>query len=188
MHLKETHQHYFQIQGQLGISKLNYCWYFVYTHHGHFEEKIIFNKPFYDELLGNLKYFWYTFFAKHLIFTPSDIQDTSNKNNTIVSKPAKTLIKSTAVDKILPAIHMPPVPKIRTSRKRKAQNQNSSTLSKKPIYVCGVCKNNVLNVAKTFEDNSIFCESCKLWFHFKCANFNNKKDIPDGSWICKACN
>ena len=57
-HLKTAHSHFYQIQCQLGISKLKYCYYFVFTHHGHFIEKIEFNQSIYQHILENTSLFW----------------------------------------------------------------------------------------------------------------------------------
>ena len=59
--------HYLQIQGQLGICKLNYCDIFVYTNHGHFCERIQFDACFWHVMLCRLKYFWLRCVAPSLL-------------------------------------------------------------------------------------------------------------------------
>ena len=39
--LKKSHSPYAQIQGQLGITKFEQCWYFVLTRHGHYIESVL---------------------------------------------------------------------------------------------------------------------------------------------------
>ena len=66
--LKQVNGHYYQIQSQLGITKLRYCYYFVFTHHGNYIEKITFNKNFYDNILKDTITFCYQHFCKELLY------------------------------------------------------------------------------------------------------------------------
>ena len=57
--LKTNHAHYHQMQGQLGISNNAQSWYFVFTHHRYYIEKIAFDKMLFEMMLTNLKIFWF---------------------------------------------------------------------------------------------------------------------------------
>jgi len=57
--LKPTHNYYYQIQGQLGISQRKYCYLIIYTHIDLFVLTISFNEIFfYEELVPKLKVFY----------------------------------------------------------------------------------------------------------------------------------
>ena len=85
--LKLNHPHYFQIQGQLGITSLKNCWYFVYTDHGHYIENILFSNEFYQNILKNLKEFWYKHLAKYLLFGKQNIMVSSIQTGEILKNP-----------------------------------------------------------------------------------------------------
>ena len=44
--LKTNHAHYDQIQGQLGVTNNSQSWYFVFTNHGYYIEKIAFDRVY----------------------------------------------------------------------------------------------------------------------------------------------
>ena len=57
--LKPSHNYYYQIQGQLGISQRKFCYFVVYTHVDLFVQKIPFNSSFFStELLPKLSKFY----------------------------------------------------------------------------------------------------------------------------------
>ena len=85
--LKLNHPHYFQIQGQLGITSLKNCWYFVYTDHGQYIENILFSNEFYQNILKNLKEFWYKHLAKYLLFGKQNIMVSSIQTEEILKNP-----------------------------------------------------------------------------------------------------
>lgn len=164
--LKQTNGHYYQIQTQLGITKLNYCYYFVFTHHGYYIEKILFDRTFYMHILENTITFWYQYFCKELLYPM--------KNVTSVATPEKT------------------PEKIVISKRKKSTNKGKQKKSKslpQPIFLCGTCINDIHSHANCFEENSIHCEFCNRWFHFGCVNIIEEKDIPDEAddWICSNC-
>ena len=70
--LKTNNAHYQQVQGQLGVTNNNaQSWYFVFTHHGYYIEKVAFDKKFF-EMLTNFKIFWFHHLSKELVFSKID--------------------------------------------------------------------------------------------------------------------
>ena len=55
--LMERHGYYFQIQGQMGITKNNTSIFFVYTHHGYFMQRLDFDIELWDQMLIKFNYF-----------------------------------------------------------------------------------------------------------------------------------
>ena len=76
--LKTNHAHYHQIQGQLGVTNNSQSWYFVFTNHGYYIEKIAFDKKFFEMMLTNLKTFWFHHLSKELIFSKTDTNPSSS--------------------------------------------------------------------------------------------------------------
>ena len=76
--LKTKHAHYHQIQGQLGVTNNAQSWYFVFTHHGYYIEKIAFDKKFFETMLRNLKTFWFQHLSTDLIFSKTDTNPNSS--------------------------------------------------------------------------------------------------------------
>ena len=65
-----------------------------------------------------------------------------------------------------------------TKRKAKAQS----------VYLCGLCKGQLVTDPTTYDDFSIGCDSCPLWFHFKCAGISKSFDAnKQKKWHCKDC-
>ena len=55
--LKQCHGYYFQIQGQMGITKNSKSIFFVYTHHGYFMQRIDFDIELWDQMIIKFNYF-----------------------------------------------------------------------------------------------------------------------------------
>ena len=170
-HLKMNTDHYFQIQGQLGVTGLNICWYFVFTHHGHFIEKIFFNKELFEDILNNVQIFWFRYLGKELLYPRLKyIQEPENTNEPNLLCSTQNLVPS---------------------KKMKVQKTRKKHETSKPnaVFVCGICTKDFADAVKTIDDGSIGCDICYRWFHFKCVDINKKKDIPTESveWICQDC-
>ena len=167
--LKHTTDHYCQIQGQLGITKLKYCYYFVFTHHGYYLEKIPFNETFYKDMLENVCTFWFQYLCREILF-PS--QSLNNKENNVeIDSP--TIIKN---------------PMKRAQQQNKGKQKKTKSMPQ-PVYLCGTCSVEITSNANTFQENSIKCEICSRWFHFGCIGINEEEDIrgEDDDWMCKGC-
>ena len=67
LRLKQNSNYYHQIQGQMGVSGCSYADFFIYTSTGYHLERIEFDKVFWESLMANLDWFWYSYLAKALI-------------------------------------------------------------------------------------------------------------------------
>ena len=186
--LKKNHDHFYQIQGQMGITDTSYCWYFVYTEHGHYMEKIIFDNDFFRQMLSKLLIFWNDHFAKELLFgRPRNDPHTNNNDISVYVQPVTSTPSSEiAVDF---AINPPKNTQTKERGKRKGKTKVSTACVKQPIYMCSICKQMIPYIANNFEENSISCEFCEMWYHFKCVKIINEEDIPSesDSWFCDSC-
>lgn len=55
-------------------------------------------------------------------------------------------------------------------------------------YFCPTCRNVIKeseNVS-SFNERSVGCDKCQLWYHFHCVNFK-KSDCKKSSWTCPKC-
>ena len=50
-----------------------------------------------------------------------------------------------------------------------------------PVWYCGRCTNPILDET----ESSIVCDSCLMWFHFKCLNL--KQSPKSTVWFCRSC-
>ncbi|XP_047137292.1 uncharacterized protein LOC124813811 [Hydra vulgaris] len=197
--LKKTHDHYFQIQGQLGVLNILHAWYFVFTHHGHYLESILFDKIFFERMLKNLLEFWYDHLAPFLLYTntsSNELQQFSPSDNL---KSAVSDVREVVMTKILPlkkSLKSKSPMSLVSTKRAKISRPKQSLKSKSlipvlstPRYVCSVCKTVVPYIAETFEENSVACETCNSWFHFHCVGIKTANDIPsdDDSWMCEEC-
>ena len=65
--LKSNHQYYTQIQGQMAITNRLTAWFFVYTQHGNYLEKIEFDPSYWNTVKKKLTAYWYEHFALYLL-------------------------------------------------------------------------------------------------------------------------
>ena len=66
------------------------------------------------------------------------------------------------------------------------------TMLIKKFYLCDICKKNCEDISKIsvrFQENSIKCDSCLLWYYFGCVNISNDSEIPEVNekWYCSGC-
>ena len=62
--LKENHQYYYQVQGQLGVTGVNWCDFVIYTNVGMIIQRISFNQQFWDTIKGKLQAYFFDRFIK----------------------------------------------------------------------------------------------------------------------------
>ena len=65
-------------------------------------------------------------------------------------------------------------------------NPGPDSISQESIYPCGTCQNPV-----TWEQNSICCDTCDVWFHTDCLSMSTTLFThltnSDTSWLCPTC-
>lgn len=59
--LKQDHKHYYQIQGQMALSRVHWCDFVIYTHQNFTVERIKFNEDFWDNIQLKLTEFFFKF-------------------------------------------------------------------------------------------------------------------------------
>ena len=168
--LKINNAHYHQVQGQLGVTNNNaQSWYFVFTHHGYYIEKVAFDKNFF-EMLTNLKIFWFHHLSKELVFSKTD-------SNPSFSHSIFLSLESSCDRKHDPLVLLKVI-ELETRHQKKIK-------LRQPKFLCKECHKEVPYNPKVFQDSSINCDVCDMWFHFRCVNTSYKQKIPDGndSWI-----
>ena len=75
--LKHTDRYYSQIQAEMAVSHRIWCDLFVYTRHGNFIERIVFDEKRWESLLKNAKYFMTHYLAKELLSTVQNTEVTT---------------------------------------------------------------------------------------------------------------
>lgn len=69
--LKKSHDYYYQVQGQLGITGAAWCDFIVYTKVGLYVQRIIPDVPFWEEIRAKLQAYYFDHFIKYASSTPS---------------------------------------------------------------------------------------------------------------------
>ena len=54
-------------------------------------------------------------------------------------------------------------------------------VKKTPVWYCGRCTNSISDDT----ENSIMCDSCLVWYHFKCTGI--KQSPKSKVWFCRFC-
>ena len=79
------------------------------------------------------------------------------------------------------------------TRRRKAKSSSKKLKTNKsincnPVYLCGLCSKEVLDNPENFEEESMQCDSCPLWYHLVCAGFiEETKPGENDNWFCSQC-
>ena len=77
------------------------------------------------------------------------------------------------------------IPKQITKAKKLAQKLKKQKLSH--MYLCGLCKKEVVEKPTKFSEENIGCDKCPLWYHFTCVGIKEGHEIK-GKWYCAKCN
>lgn len=90
IHLRKNHPYYGQIQGQLAITKRDWCDLYIHTCNGSFTERITYDDVFYQNMLHHLKYF----FTKYVIpeILTKDLQKQLQEEPMEVDNPSDNVV------------------------------------------------------------------------------------------------
>ena len=69
--LNPNHKYFFQIQGQMAICNCKWGDFFVYSHHGSYLERIVFQEDLWHEIIDKVSGFWLKFLQPELTAVPS---------------------------------------------------------------------------------------------------------------------
>ena len=160
--LKRNHQYYSQIQTQMSVTKEESAIFVIWSNVDIFVEEIKFDSKYFDVLLKNCIYFFDRFVLK---FFKRDLRQDSDTDMNVevnMTDPEPSTSK-------------------RVVRKRR------KVLESKPIYVCFLCEKECLQVEdfRNEEDESVQCDSCRLWCHIICTNYVENNE--NSKWMCPLC-
>lgn len=192
----------------MALTNSSYCDFFVYTKYGYHLERIKLNQNFWMRIVENLKWFWFNCVAPALITmdkaavpkTTQNVQDNSsiedkivmsNKiNNDTPKYKDKSVAASIKKQKVVAVCNTKSKTKISKKKPKKLTNKKKRKIVNliNDSYKCGKCQKVLIDNPKYFEDESIGCELCSLWFHFTCAGIKNgKQPKQEDSWKCPKC-
>ena len=116
-HLKPKTAYYFQVQGQMAATKTNYSDFLVYTTHGYFLERILFDKTVWDEALKRISWFWLFHLAPKILTPKNEFPDMED-----------------GLDELLSNLNVEPVnspPFIETDTHNASDSQSSNSIEPK---------------------------------------------------------
>ena len=168
----------------MAATNSSYCNFFVYTKYGFYAERINFVKTIWDEMVEKLSWFWFNYVGPNLVRGVVELTEQGNNNN-IIAKSDIDFSFST-------------VTKTDNTKKNPAHKQSSETNydnkkkreknSHAAVYLCGICKIQLVTKPKNYDEESIGCDKCPLWFHLKCSGIS-AKGVPslETKWYWKDC-
>ena len=55
-----------------------------------------------------------------------------------------------------------------------------------PVYAYSICQKSISYINKKFEQNSVSCEKCNMWYHVECVGIEDKNNVSKESdiWNC----
>ena len=110
----------------------------------------------------------------------------SDKENTVKAKQGESPTKSLQPEtksKVRRALE-PVVLQKTTVVKRKKQRK---TMQKSPVYLCGTCGCDCLDIPLGEDDQSVNCDKCDVWVHYVCAGVTDKVLETVDVWHCHKC-
>ena len=73
-------------------------------------------------------------------------------------------------------------------KKEKTKPEKKKRLVKTSVCLCGTCQKEVVDGPTKFEEESVGCDKCPLWYHFICAGITeDSRPKQRDSWICPKC-
>ena len=200
--LKRNSDYYYQIQGQMGVTARPFTDFFVFTCHGHFQERIQFDNAFWLNMVEKLDWFWTNCLALELLTKEIMSNNVSSDNDQHISteilSSSRVIRDHTQVIKNACTYPLKPLrSNIETTQQRiKAFQQKRKSMSKNNpmkkrvnitnICLCGICKIELPDLPSKYEEESIACDKCPLWYHKKCVGIKQRQSTS-GEWICKKC-
>ncbi|KAK3108167.1 hypothetical protein FSP39_002441, partial [Pinctada imbricata] len=180
--LNENHQYFFQVQGQMGILDKKYCDLYIFTFHGNMKIRIKFDKKFWEIMIEKLCWFWDNCIIPEILkpmLDDDEIDNIESEEQEECDSSAKNLLADVNNNAMVP----------RSKTDQHTGNKNSRRKIKLPkrqnVYPCGKCGLVCAEQPKNYNEESINCDSCKVWYHFVCVGL---KEVDQGSeWMCDSC-
>ena len=200
--VKKNSDYYFQIQGQMGVAEGNYTDFFVFTFHGYHKERILFDKEFWCEVLQKLVWFWKKFIGPELVICNlkhqleeddlaqalQEVQQPSSSKHATTSESNATTCNSMVIltpeQVVADGYQKTHIKK----KKEKTKPEKKKRLVKTSVCLCGTCQREVVNGPTKFEEESVGCDKCLLWYHFICVGITeDSRPKQRDSWIFPKC-
>lgn len=200
--LKKTDGYFYQVQGQMAITKSKLCHFVVYSPLDDGIHSIIidipFDEDFWNTARGQLSAFFDNIAGPALLFGKDSLAVRA-KNAGLTVSPAKRLptprqpkqtTPSTSQKKIVekkkiyvqkgPAIPTKTVDKGKGKQPVQRRFAPTTTPAALPTveeedddYPCPVCGENCIYDADTFEQSNVACDWCDNWFHYGCVHITH---------------
>lgn len=169
-----NHTYYTQMVTQMGVTQRSWCDLFVYTKLGNTSIRMQFDQERWSEVLNACNFFYINFISPALqkgpTSPPSSLETKRLVPNANISSTPSNVSKlpTTATEKI----------------SRKGKDKLLPRVG--PIYCCGICSLVCKELANLVseDENSVQCDSCKIWFHWGCCGFY---DSGENEWFCSKC-
>ena len=177
------------------ITCQQWCDVLVFTKHGHLLQRNLYNTTRCQKLVDAADAFMHQYLTPNLFqgkaftftLTPTTtpgpvITPDQASMSTPVTNPA------TISDIVSTSASQPhDIPNIPEPVSKKSRRGRKKRFVLAPTYICGTCGDECLHesVIKKDGDNSVGCDTCQLWFHWKCVSFH--PDIHMGDWFCSKC-
>ena len=73
-------------------------------------------------------------------------------------------------------------------KKEKTKPEKKKRSVKISVCLCGTCLEKVVDGRTKFEEESVGCDKCPLWYHFICAGITeDSRPKQRDSWVCPKC-
>ena len=168
--LSKKSPYYYQIQGQLAATHLQYCDFFIYTCNGYHLERITTDHAFLEKVFPYVEFFWLSH-MRHEILSRSLASETK-------VEPENSDHIYVRAESSVPSIN------VLTPDKQGPMSKPTYPI----VYLCAICSEDCVDNPPSVGERSIECSSCKIWVHFVCGGID-QESLPDKKelWFCDIC-
>ena len=72
-------------------------------------------------------------------------------------------------------------------RRKQQKAQKTKKEAKTPVFLCGQCMSMISEQPQRYQEESVGCDLCPLWFHKACVGIQEHSMLPE-KWYCEECN
>ena len=179
--LKRNHKYFFQIQGQMGITNRCWCDFVMCVGDKVFVERIDFDEKVWNDLQKSLVQFFRRLLLPEIISNENRPQNQVRETRKNFSKESVQKRKRAEEEEAAMSVL-----NVETSVDVLMEDMD---IHEGDTSYCPICKLLCKDIVKSFQNNSVQCESCFYWFHMKCLKMTRKKfrAFDDKPYQCSEC-
>ena len=177
--LKKESSFYYQIQGQMAITKRCYCDIFIYCGpEKYFLQRVRFDPEFWVTVRKQLSFLWHNYVAEELL--------TGSIRATLSTQCEQDVIELDHTYRAILSSECITPDSVPSTHESKPCPLSKSKFPS--VFLCVICGMDALEMPAAGEE-SVECTGCRQWCHAACGRVTDMDSIShDNRWLCPKCN